>query len=79
MTEKAAASKKDESKTEVKTPGFQDSTILLLKMRATPHATGMLPCVAWTAFLLLAVLLLVFAQGLPNNAENPATPDDALK
>jgi len=34
----------------------------------------MLPCVAWTAFL-----LLVFAQGLPNNAENPATPDDAFK
>ena len=77
MTEKAAASKKDESKKLVRrrsTPGFQDSTILLLKMRATPHATGMLPCVAWTAFL-----LLVFAQGLPNNAENPATPDDAFK
>ena len=75
MTEKApAASKKDESKTEVKTPGFQDSTILLLKMRATPHATGMLPCVAWTAFL-----QLVFAQGLPDNAENPARPTTAFK
>ena len=76
MTEKAAASKKDESesKTEVKTPGFQDSTILLLKMRATPHATGMLPCVAWTAFL-----QLVFAQGLPDNAENPARPTTAIK
>ena len=78
MTEKAAASKKDESKTEVNsrpgTPGFQDSTILLLKMRATPHATGMLPCVAWTAFL-----LLVFAQGLPDNAENPSPPDDVFK
>ena len=75
MTEKApAASKKDESKTEVNTPGFQDSTILLLKMRATPHATGMLPCVAWSAFL-----LLVFAQGLPDNAENPSPPDDVFK
>ena len=74
MTEKAAASKKDESSGGQQTPGFQDYTILLLKMRATPHATGMLPCVAWTAFL-----LLVFAQGLPNNAANPATPDDAFK
>ena len=77
MTEKAAASKKDESKKLARrrsTPGFQDSTILLLKIRATPHATGMLPCVAWTAFL-----LLVFAQELPDNTENPAPPDDAFK
>ena len=75
MTEKApAASKKDERVRRRSTPGFQDSTILLLKMRATPHATGMLPCVAWTAFL-----LLVFAQGLPDNAENPSPPDDVFK